>query len=737
MPTISRKRNHSWGNITVSCSTEINEGQYIGSIEIESNRDESSLDEVWIDTDELQGITVTKEKSADFRIHFQTTIDADATDVPSNQSIQVHLIFINGVEESIPISLLSAFPLSCLHKILTEQHSKKLTERIHDRYGESREKRSLFAFMQDSEPLLSFEDTVEMMNVFSKYNNGYQREMSRTSHAFFKNVLFGKKQYSANSQSEFENMVEIFSSKQHLCDIDQKQVEKLYVSEWRSWDGSPPTEPEDFGFTRKAAKADIDSPQFIEWAAEAVLDENIELVRDRLRPDERQLTSDKYEELKERAQEARPTVRADKWTEIVTDASMMDRPEFEFVLGNFLYWQGISQRDNKFNQLDTVYGAAALLFYRTNVPILQQKANCQQKITLANNSRIDGEYTDALVHARKALEIAINEQGRWETALENLAARARRDYALLQRNHLLSQDEFDGALTVLRNTRDEILSTDIPERFKTSLLDHLDANRYATAAQRAENKGELLEAKQYFEQSYHYFDQCNRKQRKSFINDQLEQVIDRIQDEEYREAYREKDLRQSQPGEEESSRDPSFREKVIEAYDGTCAFCGACRKTPDGRFEAHAAHIHPVSDGGPDLVQNGLALCRLHHWAFDNGWLAINDNYRLLIADRTETTGYKEFLELEQRKIRPPENEYQQPGSDFIKHHREQHGFEETTTQEEYPDDLTEEELADTTSTDMEETVEQNVEAASKTKNIFSKEDVVGSKNDLIGGESL
>lgn len=67
------------------------------------------------------------------------------------------------------------------------------------------------------------------------------------------------------------------------------------------------------------------------------------------------------------------------------------------------------------------------------------------------------------------------------------------------------------------------------------------------------------------------------------------------------------------------TRDRAFRELVLEAYDGTCAICGANRRSPDGTPEVEAAHIYPRSENGRDDVRNGLALCRLHHWAFDTG----------------------------------------------------------------------------------------------------------------------
>ena len=66
----------------------------------------------------------------------------------------------------------------------------------------------------------------------------------------------------------------------------------------------------------------------------------------------------------------------------------------------------------------------------------------------------------------------------------------------------------------------------------------------------------------------------------------------------------------------------AFRERVLDAYRGQCAFC---------RFRhaelLDAAHIEPDADGGEPVVSNGLALCRLHHAAFDRYFVGVRPDY--------------------------------------------------------------------------------------------------------------
>ena len=62
----------------------------------------------------------------------------------------------------------------------------------------------------------------------------------------------------------------------------------------------------------------------------------------------------------------------------------------------------------------------------------------------------------------------------------------------------------------------------------------------------------------------------------------------------------------------------SFRERVLSAYRSQCALC-RLRLRP----LLDAAHIQPDSEGGKPVVSNGLALCKIHHTAFDKMFLGI------------------------------------------------------------------------------------------------------------------
>jgi putative restriction endonuclease len=67
----------------------------------------------------------------------------------------------------------------------------------------------------------------------------------------------------------------------------------------------------------------------------------------------------------------------------------------------------------------------------------------------------------------------------------------------------------------------------------------------------------------------------------------------------------------------------AFRERVLKAYRSQCALCRL-------RHEKLLDAAHIIADGEPGgdpVVQNGLALCKLHHAAFDKFFLAIRPDY--------------------------------------------------------------------------------------------------------------
>lgn len=99
-------------------------------------------------------------------------------------------------------------------------------------------------------------------------------------------------------------------------------------------------------------------------------------------------------------------------------------------------------------------------------------------------------------------------------------------------------------------------------------------------------------------------------------------------------------------------RDASFRGRVLTAYSHRCAICGLQLELVD------AAHIVPVAEpSSTDETCNGLALCALHHRAYDKAFLAIANDYSVCVSlaerARLKATGFDEGIRSFVDGIRP------------------------------------------------------------------------------------
>lgn len=112
---------------------------------------------------------------------------------------------------------------------------------------------------------------------------------------------------------------------------------------------------------------------------------------------------------------------------------------------------------------------------------------------------------------------------------------------------------------------------------------------------------------------------------------------------------------------------PEFRSRVLGAYGLKCSVCDL-KKTP----LLDAAHItaDSATDGLP-VVSNGLALCKIHHAAYDEKILGISPDYVVHINDDvlTEVDGPMLKYGLQQMDRRPlwvPRRAAQQPDKDRL-----------------------------------------------------------------------
>ena len=112
----------------------------------------------------------------------------------------------------------------------------------------------------------------------------------------------------------------------------------------------------------------------------------------------------------------------------------------------------------------------------------------------------------------------------------------------------------------------------------------------------------------------------------------------------------------------------AFKALVLGAYQRHCAVTGS-------RIEPvlQAAHIRPVKDGGVHRLGNGLLLRSDVHKLFDDGYLGVDERYRLRVSPRlkTEFGNGAEFYERERQgvKVAVPARRVERPDAEALNWH--------------------------------------------------------------------
>jgi len=125
-----------------------------------------------------------------------------------------------------------------------------------------------------------------------------------------------------------------------------------------------------------------------------------------------------------------------------------------------------------------------------------------------------------------------------------------------------------------------------------------------------------------------------------------------------------------------AARNQGFRRAVVAAYDRRCALCGIRMLTPGGHSVVDAAHIVPWSISHNDDPRNGMTLCRLCHWTFDEGLIGVSLRYVVIVSPQL-TANHNipgHLLTLADRSIIGPSDQHLWPDLGALSWHR-QHVF--------------------------------------------------------------
>lgn len=119
-------------------------------------------------------------------------------------------------------------------------------------------------------------------------------------------------------------------------------------------------------------------------------------------------------------------------------------------------------------------------------------------------------------------------------------------------------------------------------------------------------------------------------------------------------------------------RDQGFRKAIVRLYEHRCAICGIRILTPEGHTVVEAAHIIPWSKTHNDSPQNGMSLCKLCHWSFDEGLMGIDLDYKVMVSPSVQKnnnfSGHMQMLS-DRGIFKPTENKYW-PNQENLDHHR-------------------------------------------------------------------
>lgn len=122
-------------------------------------------------------------------------------------------------------------------------------------------------------------------------------------------------------------------------------------------------------------------------------------------------------------------------------------------------------------------------------------------------------------------------------------------------------------------------------------------------------------------------------------------------------------------------RKAAFRRAILHVYEGRCALTGMKLVNGGGRLETEAAHIKSVGDGGPDAINNGIALSGTVHWMFDRGLIGLSDDGGILLSGKINDREGVEKMINPDRRAHWPSSLPHRPHPGYLAWHREKFGL--------------------------------------------------------------
>jgi putative restriction endonuclease len=119
-------------------------------------------------------------------------------------------------------------------------------------------------------------------------------------------------------------------------------------------------------------------------------------------------------------------------------------------------------------------------------------------------------------------------------------------------------------------------------------------------------------------------------------------------------------------------RDPAFARNVLEAYGHACAVCGYRAVLEDRSVGIDAAHIRWHCRAGPSTIDNGIALCALHHRLLDLGAFGLRSDLTLVVSPAFTERAEPALASRADRVIAAPKRGVAPPSPIHLAWHREE-----------------------------------------------------------------
>ncbi|HOB76242.1 MAG TPA: HNH endonuclease [Phycisphaerae bacterium] len=115
-----------------------------------------------------------------------------------------------------------------------------------------------------------------------------------------------------------------------------------------------------------------------------------------------------------------------------------------------------------------------------------------------------------------------------------------------------------------------------------------------------------------------------------------------------------------------------FRRLVRGLYQDSCSVCGLHLVAVTGHSICEAAHVIPFELSSNDDPRNGLGLCPVHHWCFDEGLFTVTPEYRVKVSPVLDSTRPTEdrLVEFDSTVIRLPDRVEYRPAREALEWHQ-------------------------------------------------------------------